>query len=203
VNPDHFFGTDVGLDDPVADPLALLRRWLAPCDGTVTPLMTLSTIGLDGYPDSRHVLLSSCDSAGRIAFHTDAGSRKAAELAALPRASVAVVWPGLARQLVVTGDVAVQDEAGQRAAYAHRSRYLQLLAWLNTDAAAAGAIDARHTEWSAYDTAHATLEPPPTWIGYLLTPLRIVFWRGDAAGPSNRVLCTREGSGWSVERRAG
>jgi len=203
VNPDDSFGYDVGVDDAVVDPHALLRGWLARCDGDTTPLMTLSTIDADGYPDSRHVLLSRCDAEGRIAFHTDSRSRKAAELAAVPRASVAVVWPGLARQLVVTGDVVVQNETGQREAYARRSRYLQLLAWLNEDEAAAARAEERRSTWAAFDQAHPELEPPRTWVGYVLIPRRIAFWRGDQDGPSNRLLCTRTGDSWVVERRAG
>lgn len=68
MNPDDTFGSDVAIDEAVEDPLALLRQWLARCDGAATPLMTLSTVDDDGYPDSRHVLLSRCDTDGRISF---------------------------------------------------------------------------------------------------------------------------------------
>lgn len=206
MNPDDTFGDDVASDEPVTDPAGLLRRWLARCDGSVTPLMTLSTLGTDGYPDSRHVLLSRCDAAGRIGFHTDSRSRKLAELSAQPRACVAVVWPGVARQLVVTGDVTVQDAAGQAEAYTLRSRYLQLLAWVNDDDAAQLPVEERRAAWAAYDASHPQLHPPRTWVGYTLTPRRIAFWRGDADGPSQRLLCTRDAraaDGWVVERRAG
>jgi pyridoxamine 5'-phosphate oxidase len=203
MNLDDTFGLDVGVDEEVKDPQALLGSWLARCDGTVTPLMTLSTIGLDGYPHSRHVLLSRHDEHGRIVFHTDSRSGKAAELTADPRASVAVVWPGLARQLVVTGDVAVQETTGQREAYAHRSRYLQLLAWLNDEEAAAATSAERRIGWAAFAAPRTALEPPPTWVGYTLTPRWIAFWRGASDGPSNRVLCTLDGDGWTVERRPG
>lgn len=203
MNPDDSFGYDQGVDEEVVDPVALLRAWLAHCDGDITPLMTLATIGPDGYPNSRHVLLSRCDEAGRIAFHTDARSRKAAELAANPRASVAVVWPGMARQLVVTGDVAVQGEPERPDAFARRSRYLQLLAWLNEQGLADARAEVRRGRWAAFDAAHPDLEPPETWVGYALTPRRIAFWRGATDGPSNRVLCSRTATGWRIERRPG
>jgi pyridoxamine 5'-phosphate oxidase len=203
MNPDDTFGSDVAIDEAVEDPLALLRQWLARCDGAATPLMTLSTVDDDGYPDSRHLLLSRCDTDGRISFHTDSRSRKAAELATSPRASVAVVWPRLARQLVVTGDVVIDDEAGQEAAYAQRSRYLQLLAWLNDKATAEVPVAERRAGWAAFDAAHPLLRPPPTWVGYLLAPRRIIFWRGDPAAASNRLLCERTAAGWTVERRPG
>ncbi|WGL52621.1 pyridoxamine 5'-phosphate oxidase family protein [Nocardioides sp. BP30] len=203
MNPDETFGYDVDPDEAVSDPIGLLRSWLARCDGSVTPLMTLSTIDEDGYPDSRHVLLSRCDAEGRIAFHTDARSRKAAQLRAIPRASVAVVWPGLARQLVVTGDVGEEDPSDQTDAYGRRPRYLQLLAWLNDEDTAGAVLAQRREAWASFDAGRAQLAAPPTWLGRLLTPRRIVFWRGEADAPSNRVLCTRTDAGWSVVRRPG
>ncbi|MGZ4451524.1 MAG: pyridoxine/pyridoxamine 5'-phosphate oxidase [Nocardioides sp.] len=202
MNPDESFGHDPE-SDAGTDPLTLLRAWLARCDGTVTPLMTLSTVDAEGYPASRHVLLSRCDPAGRIAFHTDSRSAKATELAALPRASVAVHWPGLARQLVVSGEVALEDAAGRADAYARRPRYLQLLAWLNDDSIAGAEPAVRRRAWASFDAGNERLEPPPTWAGYLLTPRRIAFWRGAADAPSRRLVCTRTGEGWSAAHRPG
>lgn len=196
------FGSDVDVDAAVADPPALLGSWLASANTPAHPLGTLSTIGLDGYPNARHLLASRYDGE-RIHFHTDTRSRKAAELAADPRATLAFVWPDAGRQVVVTGDVAPVSAREREEAYAERSRYLQLLAWLNDDALAALPSDQRRAAWAAYDAVHPTLTPPETWAGYALTPRRIVFWRGEADGPSNRVLCTREATGWRTERRAG
>ncbi|MFS2031626.1 pyridoxamine 5'-phosphate oxidase family protein [Curtobacterium sp. CT11-45] len=93
-----------GVDDaPVpTDPLALAASWLPAAADAPGPTMTLSTVGLDGYPDARTVLLSLFDGE-RLHFHTDSRSRKAAELAAVPRAAVTLHWPEAARQLVVVG----------------------------------------------------------------------------------------------------
>ena len=195
------FGSDLPVDEEVTDPLDLLGRWLAYANTPEHPLATLSTVGLDGYPDARNLLASAYDG-GRIHFHTDATSRKAAELTATPRATMTFVWPDAGRQVVVTGDVARETEAEAAAAYRERSRYLQVLAWANTDALAAEPTDARRARWAEVD-ARGQLDPPPTWTGFALTPLRIVFWRADPDGPSNRVLCERTADGWDVTRRAG
>ncbi|OMQ13904.1 hypothetical protein A7K94_0220370 [Modestobacter sp. VKM Ac-2676] len=69
--------------EPPADPFALARQWLPADDEPDRPRVTLSTIGEDGYPDARTVLLSAFDATG-FAFHTAATSRKVAELAAAP-----------------------------------------------------------------------------------------------------------------------
>ena len=79
-----------------SDPLALAATWLPAAGSGRTPTMTLATIGLDGYPSARTVLLSAFDGE-RLHFHTDTRSRKAAELAAVPRASVTIHWPDAAR----------------------------------------------------------------------------------------------------------
>jgi pyridoxamine 5'-phosphate oxidase len=199
------FGRDQDDTDAApADPLTLLRDWLPSPDDPVKPLMTLATIGLDGYPDARNVLLSGFDGA-RLHFHTDAGSRKAAELAATPRATGVLVWPERARQVVVTGDVAPETPEQAAAVYPTRTRALQLLAWVNSDELAARPIAERRAVWAAFDAAHPEepLAPPATWAGYTITPRRIVFWRGDPEGPSNRLMYTRAERGWALARKAG
>jgi pyridoxamine 5'-phosphate oxidase len=165
--------------------------------------MTLSTIGLDGYPSARTVLLSAFDGA-RLHFHTDARSRKAAELAAVPRATVTIVQPTASRQLVVTGDVEPVTPEEAEAAYAARSRYLQVLAWLN-DHELAGQPEAQRRErWAAFERANAdALTPPAEWRGYALTPIRMLFWQGDGDGPSNRLAYERTDDGWSLQHWPG
>jgi len=188
-----------------SDPLVLAAAWLDGADA-VPPTMTLSTIGLDGYPSARTVLLSRFDGA-RFHFHTDTRSRKAAELAAVPRATVTLHQPEHARQLVVTGDVAVVTAEEARAAYAARSRYLQVLAWLNDHELAAEPDVRRRERWAAFERDRgADLEPPETWTGYAITPVRMLFWQGDAAGPSNRLAYSCDpgpDGGWRLERWPG
>jgi len=184
-----------------ADPLELAAAWLPAAEDGPGPTMTLSTLGLDGYPSARTVLLSRFDGA-RLHFHTDSRSRKAAELAALPRAAVTLVWPEAARQLVVVGDVAPVTDAEARAAYAARTRYLQVLAWVNDHEAAADTHGRRRELWAAFERQRpgAGLEPPGTWTGYALTPVRMLFWRGATDAASNRLAYERHADGsWAQE----
>jgi pyridoxamine 5'-phosphate oxidase len=183
------------------DPLGLAATWLPSTEDGPGPTMTLSTLGIDGYPSARTVLLSRFDGE-RLHFHTDSRSRKAAELAALPRAAVTLVWPRAARQLVVVGDVAPVTDAEARAAYAARTRYLQVLAWVNDHAAAADTPARRRELWAAFEHERvgADLEPPATWAGYAVTPVRMLFWRGATDAASNRLAYERHDDGsWSQE----
>lgn len=182
-----------------ADPLVLAAAWLPGVDAGPGPTMTLSTVGLDGYPSARTVLLSRFDGE-RLHFHTDSRSRKAAELAALPRAAVTVVWPEAARQLVVVGDVAPVTVDEARAAYAARTRYLQVLAWVNDLEAAADTASRRRELWAAFERSAAPdeLAPPDSWAGFALTPRRMLFWRGATDAASNRLVYERRPDGsWS------
>jgi len=200
------FGEDVEQADvPWPDPMDLMRRWLPSFVGPSRPLMVLSTTGLDGGPDSRTVLLSAYDARG-VSFHTERGSLKVAELAADPRAAATIVWPDRLRQLVIRGTVEQLDDASAAEAYRARSRYLQMLAWLNTEETAQLPQTERRRIWAAFDAAHpaGTLEPPPGWAGFLLRPSQLTFWRGDPDGPGNRHRYARAADGaWTVVRLPG
>ncbi len=210
MNPASMFGSDAGPDEAVGDPVALLDRWLArvgadgplSTDATTTPLMALATVDGEGLPRVRHVLLSSYER-GRLHFHTDERSAKAAELAADPRAGVTLVWPEIPRQLSISGHVTREPAAEAALAFARRTRYLQLLAWVNDDALAQRPQAERSRIWDAFEADHPTLEPPATWAGYVLEAERITFWRGGPHGPSQRLACRRTPAAWSIERLPG
>ncbi len=197
-------GQVAAVDDAAAapaDPLVLAASWLPSVEDGPGPTMTLSTVGLDGYPSARTVLLSRFDG-HRLHFHTDRRSRKVAELAALPRAAVTLVWPEAARQLVVVGDVAPVTDAEARAAYVARTRYLQVLAWVNDHEAAADTPASRRERWAVFEREQpgGDMEPPSTWAGFALTPVRMLFWRGATDAASNRLAYERNSDGsWAQE----
>ena len=162
--------------------------------------MTLATVDADGGPDARTVLLSELTTSGFV-FHTDAGSRKAAELAADPRVCLTLVVPEQFHQLVVHGVAAAQDPAASRDAYGRRSAYLRHLAWLN-DATLAGLPDEeRRARWSEAVSADpdGPTDPPPSWVGYEVTPTRYVFWEGGTELASRRTEFRRAADGWTLE----
>ncbi|RFA21989.1 pyridoxamine 5'-phosphate oxidase family protein [Subtercola boreus] len=180
--------------------LSELREWLPTNDEFVRPLVALATLGEDGYPDVRHVLLSEFSEEGFF-FHTDSRSRKVAELARAPRASFTIAWPEFGRQLSVTGDTEMLTSDAAAHVFAKRSPYLQVLAHLNDSAFAQQALDDRLSHWAAFTAAHATgtLSPPETWAGILLRPRRVTLWHGRPDTASRRTEHTREADGtWST-----
>lgn len=200
---DNRFGADVDDDVTPADPLTLACLWVGDLTGQERPLMTLATVDADGFPEARHVLLSTVGTK-TLEFHTDGRSRKAAQLDANPCVALAVVWRERMRQLVVQGTATPAAPASAAAAYAARSPYLRHLAWHNDDALAARPTAERRAAWAALSGGHDAGSPPPWWRGFDVVPHRMVFWRGDEAGPSNRVEYVRSPAGtWTATRRAG
>lgn len=188
-----------------AVPLALLREWLPPNEAVDRPQIQVATVDETGRPDIRTVLLSSWDEDG-FRFHTDAASRKAAQLTRHPAVAIDVLWPGFSRQLVVRGTAEPEDRERLATAYAARSPYLKQLAWQNTTALAQQDRAGRVAEWARFAVEHppAALEPSATWTGYLVRPDRLTFWASDPEGPSHRTEFRQGADGtWSEHHLAG
>lgn len=186
--------------EPVEGPHAWARSWLPTDDDEARPLMTLATLGLDGCPSARTVLLSSVSAVG-FRFHTDARSAKAAELSADPRVSLVIAFPERAQQLVVQGQAARESAAESLAAFGRRTAYLRQLAWVNDPEHARLPDDARQQAWTAAvaQTPDGPLEPPTSWTGYEVVPHRYVFWAGGPDAASRRTEFVRAGDGWAVD----
>ena len=191
------------LDVAAVDPVALALSWLPGNDEVERPQITLSTIAPDGWPDARTVLLSSAGPEG-FCFHTDAHSRKVAELRADPRAVITVLWPGFTRQLVVAGIAEPVSAEALAVAYRARSPYLQQLAWQNTAEFARLPSDERRARWAAFTAENdGQFAQPDNWAGFLIRPTRLTFWQSNPDTASERSEYTRDTDGWALERLPG
>lgn len=119
------------LDFDARAPLPLFERWLAEAVDAVradASAMTLSTVGLDGAPAARIVLLKGVDARG-LAFYTNYESRKGRELAATPHAALTFWWAELDRQVRVEGAVERVSAEESDAYFASRPLGSRLGAW--------------------------------------------------------------------------
>jgi len=183
-----------------ADAFAVLTEWLPTNDDHARPLIALATVDAEGRPDSRSVLLSEFDRSGFF-VHTDSRSRKVSDIAAHPEVAFSIAWPAELRQLTVQGVARRASAEEESVAYARRSRYLQLLAWLNTPEFALRPAAERQEAWAEFDAAHpgGTLTPPHTWLGFVIEPTRITFWNGTPVTASRRTEYRRAADGtWST-----
>ena len=195
--------TTTSMPRPWDDPLVAMVAWLA-IDPANPPLGVLATVGEDGTPHCRHLLVSGATVEGPT-FHTDSRSQKALDLAADPRATLVVLSADRTRQLTVTGAVAPTDERERLASYRLRSDYLKVLAWTNDSATAQLPPPGRRRMWAG---AVGRLgvgpdQPPDTWLGLRLHPETVTFWTAGADEPSHRRRFRAEDGRWRAEELPG
>gem|GEM_PF-357564 len=180
-----------------------LVEWLPENGDPDRPPLTLSTVSPTGVPDARTVLLSEFDASG-FYFHTDASSRKVADIEAHPAVALTFLWPGATRQLVVQGRAELAPQSEIAWAYRARSPYLQQLAWQNTREFAQLPAEDRRRQWAAFLAEHpGGFEQPGTWTGFLVRPVRLTFWRSDPDAPSHRIEYALDGDAWVERHLAG
>ncbi|MCC6646615.1 MAG: pyridoxamine 5'-phosphate oxidase [Polyangiaceae bacterium] len=193
----------LGDADVDADPFAQFRAWFddAVAAGVAEPnAMTLSTVGLDGYPSSRVVLLKALDARG-FTFFTNYDSQKGRELAACPRASLTFLWLATQRQVTARGDVERVPEAESNEYFATRPRGSQLGAWASDQSrhvASRAALDARLAEAEARFPGE--VPRPPHWGGFVLRPTRVELWQGRTNRMHDRLVYARDGERWALSR---
>jgi pyridoxamine 5'-phosphate oxidase len=185
----------------MTDPHALFEAWLADASAAEPndpSAMTLATVGADGRPAARRVLLKGHDARGFV-FYTNVESRKADELAVHPHAALSFHWKSIRRQVRVEGKVELVADAEADAYFATRARDSQLGAWASDQSRplASAAIFAQRFADQAERFQGRDVPRPPFWSGYRIVPDRIEFWTSRDARLHERRLFTRHGDAWN------
>lgn len=190
-------------DDVDADPIEQVRRWLddAVSGGAVEPTaMTLATIGDDGYPATRTVLLKGVDARG-LTFFTNYDSDKGRDLTGRPRASLTLLWKELQRQVCIRGDVERLPETESDEYFASRPRGSQLGAWASLQSRPAKNREELDARLAEIDTRYPDAVPrPPHWGGFLVVPRRVELWQGRTNRMHDRLVYERDGESWRLSR---
>lgn len=182
------------------DPHALFAAWLEDARGSEPNdpnAMAVATVGADGMPSVRMVLLKGHDAHGFV-FYTNQQSRKAGELTANPKAALLFHWKSRRRQVRIEGPVSLVADAEADAYFASRGRDSQLGAWASDQSRP---LADRATFEARFEAEQARFEGrdvprPPHWGGYRVTPARIEFWSDRAHRLHERRVFTRTADGW-------
>ncbi|MFN3415843.1 MAG: pyridoxamine 5'-phosphate oxidase [Caldimonas sp.] len=188
------------------DPLRQFRRWLDEALAAQLPepnAMTLATVGEDGRPSTRIVLIKGCDERG-IVWFTNYHSRKGRELAVHPYAALQFHWVELERVVRIEGRVEKVAEAESDEYFRSRPLDSRIGAWASpqSEVIESRAVLVAH---AARYAAQFALDPPrpPHWGGYRLVPDRWEFWQGRKSRLHDRLRYRLDERGqWVRERLA-
>jgi pyridoxamine 5'-phosphate oxidase len=188
------------------DPFALFHRWFA--DALTADLidpnaLTLATVGPDGQPSARAVLLKALDDRG-FTFFTNYDSRKGHEIAANPKVALLFLWHPLERQVRVEGTAELVSSAESDDYYTKRPLGSRLGAWASPQSAVIAGREVLERAHAELEARYPDGDPPrpPNWGGYRVVPSVIEFWQGRRNRLHDRIRFTRNAVGWARDRLA-
>jgi pyridoxamine 5'-phosphate oxidase len=187
------------------DPLKQFQRWFDQAVQAQLPepnAMTLATVGPQGRPSTRIVLIKGVDARGLV-WYTNYHSRKGQELAAHAFAALQFHWVELERVVRIEGAVEKVSAEESDAYYASRPLDSQLGAWASPQSQVIASRAVLVTA-AAQAAARHLLNPPrpPHWGGYRLLPEAWEFWQGRKSRLHDRLRYRRQDGQWLRERLA-
>lgn len=189
------------------NPMMQFRKWFYEVEemGGIEEVnaMTVSTIGLDGFPKSRIVLLKHYDENGFV-FYTNYQSEKGKALIENPKVCISFFWPTLERQVIIQGLAKKTSDIQSDNYFNSRPEGSKLGAVVSPQSQVIPDYDFLQNKLKELEQ-HYQNQPitrPKHWGGFLIKPMIMEFWQGRPNRLHDRIRYTLENRDWRIERLA-
>src|SRR6218665_45222 len=195
------------LEDSIPDePIILFEKWFheVEASGGVDEVnaMTVATIGLDGFPKSRVVLLKEYTTAGFI-FYTNYNSEKGKALANDPHICLSFFWHSMERQVIIKAIAEKTTAVSSDNYFESRPQGSKLGAIVSNQSEVIESRAALEEKLYAIENQYEgnNIKRPEYWGGYIAKPVEIEFWQGRANRLHDRIRYQMESNNtWKIDR---
>jgi pyridoxamine 5'-phosphate oxidase len=188
------------------NPLELFQRWFFEADQHFpqdeTNAMTLSTLGEDGFPKGRVVLLKKYTHEGFI-FYTNYESEKGKAIIAHPKVSLSFHWAGAERQVIIKGNAEKIATNLSDGYFQSRPRGSQLGAHASLQSTVVSSREVLENQLKTLEEKfeNKSIPRPEFWGGFIVKPIEIEFWQGRANRLHDRIRYQLQSDlNWKIER---
>lgn len=165
--------------------------------------MSVATLGIDGFPDSRIVLLKDFNENG-FTFFTNYTSKKGNSITKNPVVGLHFFWPELERQIRISGFAEKTSDSISDKYFYSRPVLSQIAAIVSTQSSKIASREYLDYQFKTFKETYNSenIKRPENWGGYLVKPVKFEFWQGRESRLHDRILYEKDNGNWLISRLA-